>query len=816
MQQPPECYEPTHPPLCRIWKQLSEEMREDRREEAERRERILKTVGARPAGESERAALRRLAKAEDRSTFRRWQNRYREHGFDGLVDSRLPPRPEEVTSEAAREAMCTLRRADPEVSVATIIAHGAKFHDCQVGKSTVKEVLRAAGLARRGGPRSGDRHVGEVRLELAGMRLVEAADVQVGYVSALTKAIVAGVAEAKAPSSSELLPADTGNRDEFGRFESKYNERYRKKAGEALGPGFASVETTRAGKDPERFHLSHVSSEVIERKVWALMVSPLLGNGRWDGIRVARGDLLGELCGYAYMPSTLDLFTRELKFMGMASTWWEVHARIWFEQTKTWGELGGAAVLYIDGTTKGVWTELFSQSSKVSHLGRVMPSLEVVAFHSGYGVPLWQATYSGRAPLVREVPPLLDAFERMLPGAEVGRIVVLDAESNSIPFLKGLESGTPSRGWVTRLRPSWVAGKRIFNRTNYRPYRDGDRIRMGVADFKDPTGPAGAMFRMRVIEIERRSKGTVTYLGASEKLLEQDWSPSALGDLYFDRWPNQEADFRAVNQAVGSKDVHGYGKQLVDNVSVVTELDKLDNEIVQMQSTVDALEVETAAAEKKQNTEQTLLRRHERRMETVTRRIDSAIAGGTPVTPALQRLSTERRSIQKQIARGAARIARGQKIIERSSSRTEAAERGLAERRARHEKLDSRREIFRHDVELDSLFAVLKVALVLLVRFALKEYLGGSSMAPVTFLERLATLPGRVRMMPDIEIVTFDYNTRDPEVMALLATHREAINARRLRTRSGRVLRIEVDPAPSPRRPPPPKARANTIRRFAR
>jgi hypothetical protein len=141
--------------------------------------------------------------------------------------------------------------------------------------------------------------------------------------------------------------------------------------------------------------------------------------------------------------------------------------------------------------------------------------------------------------------------------------------------------------------------------------------------------------------------------------------------------------------------------------------------------------------------------------------------------------------------------------------------RGLAERRARHEKLDSRREIFRHDVELDSLFAVLKVALVLLVRFALKEYLGGSSMAPVTFIERLATLPGRVRMMPDIEIVTFDYNARGPEVMALLAAHREAINARRLRTRSGRVLRIEVDPAPSPRRPPPPKARANTIRRFA-
>lgn len=785
-------------------------MREDRLREAGRRENLLKAVAERPRGESERSAIRRRAEAEDRSTFRRWQSRYRDHGFDGLVDWRLPP-PPEATPEAVKEVMCTLRRADPEVSVPTIIAHVGKFHDYEVGKTKVKEVLRAAGLARRGGPRSGDRHLGEVRLEMAGMKLVEAAGVQTGYVEALSKAMVAQATQTPTPSTS--LPVDTSGRDELGRFKSDYNERYRTKSGEAIGPGFASVETTSAEKDPQRFHLNQVGPEVIERKIWALMVSPLLGNGRWDGIRAARGELLGELCGYAYMPSTLDLFTRELKFLGMASTWWEVHARLWLEQTKAWGEPRGAAVLYIDGTTKAVCTELFSQASKVSQLGRVMPSLEAVAFHSGYGVPLWQVTYSGRAPLVREVPPLLDQLERLLPGAEVGRVVVLDAESNSIPFLKGLESGTPSRSWVTRLRPSWVAGKRIFNRTNYRAYRDGDRIRMGLADFKDP---AGGTFRMRVIEIERRSKGTVTYLGASERLLERDWSPSALGDLYFDRWPKQEADFRAVNQAVGSKDVHGYGKQLVDNVSVVNELDKLQNELVKMQSKTDALQLETAAAKVKHDGEQTLLRRRERRLETVTRGIDSAIARGAPVTPALQRLSTERRSLNKQIARGTASVARGQKSIERSSSRIKTAQRGMEERRSQRETLDQRRQIFRHDVALDSLFAVLKVGLVLLVRFALKEYLGDSSMAPVTFLERLATLPGRMRVMPDLEIVTFDYNTRDPEVMALLATHRDAINARRLRTRSGRVLRIEVEPAPPPRRTPPTGTRGNTIRRFAR
>ena len=443
-----------------------------------------------------------------------------------------------------------------------------------------------------------------------------------------------------------------------------------------------------------------------------------------------------------------------------------------------------------------------------------MPSLEVVAFHSGYGVPLWQVTYSGRAPLVREVPPLLNQLKTVLEGAEVGRIVVIDAESNSIPFLKGLESGTPSRGWVTRLKPSWVEGKKIFNRTNYRPYRDGDRIRTGVADFNDPDG---GTFRMRVVEIERRSKGTVTYLGASTKLPERQWSAVELGDLYFTRWPNQEANFRAVNQAVGSKDVHGYGKQLVDNVSVVTELDELEKEVVRLSATMQKLQSEQVVARQHDQAQKGLHHRRERRLETVTRAIDSVIARGARITPAVQRQSAERKSLQKEIARGAAAQARRLKSIDRVASRLEAANHKMEQRSADRQSLESRRRIFRHDVELDSLFAVLKVAMVLLVTFVLKEYLGDARMAPVTFLERLATLPGRLRLTPELEIVTFDYNTRDPEVMALLATHAQAINARRLRTRSGRVLRIAVDPAPPPRRPPPSAAaRVNTKWRFDR
>ena len=222
-----------------------------------------------------------------------------------------------VDARDGSTAICTLRQADPNFAVVAIIAHVAKHHGYEVGETKVKEVLRAAGLARRGGPPSGAKAVGEVRLELAGMRLVEAASVQTGYVEALTTAMMAQPVATPVPASA--APVDTSGRDELGRFEADYNERFRKKPGDVIGPGFASVETTRASKDPARFHLNQVKPEVLSRKLWALMVSPVLGTGRWDGIRVARGALLGELCGYPYMPSTLDLFTRDLRSMSQTS-----------------------------------------------------------------------------------------------------------------------------------------------------------------------------------------------------------------------------------------------------------------------------------------------------------------------------------------------------------------------------------------------------------------------------------------------------------------------------------------------------------------
>ena len=88
-----------------------------------------------------------------------------------------------------------------------------------------------------------------------------------------------------------------------------------------------------------------------------------------------------------------------------------------------------------------------------------------------------------------------------------------------------------------------------------------------------------------------------------------------------------------------------------------------------------------------------------------------------------------------------------------------------------------------------------------------------------TFLDRLATLPARQQITPNFEIVTFAWNQRDREVMALLEQFRQTINERglRIRIRSDRKLKIQMDPAPPPLRlPTPRKDRCNSTCRFQR
>ena len=190
-----ESFEPTHPELARVWQALGEPARRQRYTDARQRYAVVKLmVASMKSGKAERHALREVAPGTPRSTWRRWKRRYDEHGIDGLFDWRRPAR--SPVPDAVKEAIYTLRRADPSKQVEDIVAHVKEHHGCGISKTTVRRILHKAGLARRRGAPARSKQCGEQRLELGGMKLVEAAAEATGYVDALVDGVVEQLDEA--------------------------------------------------------------------------------------------------------------------------------------------------------------------------------------------------------------------------------------------------------------------------------------------------------------------------------------------------------------------------------------------------------------------------------------------------------------------------------------------------------------------------------------------------------------------------------------------------------------------------------------------
>lgn len=335
-----------------------------------------------------------------------------------------------------------------------------------------------------------------------------------------------------------------------------------------------------------------------------------------------------------------------------------------------------------------------------------------------------------------------------------------------------------------------VEGKPVNNWTSFRPYRDKDRIREGELELR--LGKRDTL-RVRLLEVERHTSGKVVHLAASKLLRLQDWRADEVADLYFARWPNQELDFRAVNQATGLKQARGYGKRLVQNVAVTTELEKVTKRIERAEQRHNK---QIAAVERLQE-------RHNQcaeavsdaaiTCETTERDIDEKLAGDTVDAGVLRRLNSQRRVQQESLEKAQHKQQKTREQIDKAQALAQRTEDRLAVNRDTQDDLTTRREILAHDVELDSIFNVLKVGLTLLITYVLRKMLDNARMAPATFLDRIANLPAWQRVTDTHEFITFKWNRRDPKTMALLVAQCDTINAMQLRTRGGGILHIAVE-----------------------
>lgn len=723
---------------------------------------------------------------------------YRERGFEALIDTRTPR--DQTVSLACRQALQELRIANPRItSTDALVALHAEGITPLPSESTIKREFGRVDERRKyqaqktRGEESECEEVEVVELPFAGGELVLAAEVETGGIAALTSTVRQIADKAHAAAGGQVPEKDTERRDGLGQFTAAYNRARRRGSDEEVASYLRPAAEKAKGRVPTWPRFVHERDQTLDAKMRMLTFGWLVAKTKgWDALRAPDAAGLEPLTGFAYMPSTLAKFVSALSISGAGDPLLHSVARRWHDVArKHFDEPGAMAAIYIDNHVKEVWSSLFTQSGKVSHRNRVMPSITTTYAHTGAGTPMVLSVQSGSAPLAPRLVDLVEEAERII-GGDVERAVVIDAEGSTFDLLESFAK--KQRVLITPLRPSRAPDLELrYSRGSYyRPYRDNDELRIATCTLRHKS--SGRSLELGALLVRREHRVSDTVLLTTGIALGMEGRD--LADIYFRRWPVQENFFKDGVAAVALDEHRGNCGHMVANVAVVTELDRLTARERKDRTALDEIRASSASL----STRAALASKEERsaRASLATRRgrLDAMMKRGEATGAAFARTAAEHHLALVRAEKAEAAAKKARTAVERSEARTAQLEERLAKGTARQKHIEAQRTIRQVDVAQDKILTAAKLTAAQLIAFVLRVYFTAFPMTPAIFASRVFSMRGRKEIGRDAERVIFFENPRDPEINAALRKACECINERGL-TREGRRLTYAVEEPPS-------------------
>jgi len=710
-------------------------------------------------------ALRQAAPDVPWSTFVNWRRRYQTRSgpaWERLLDARVPPTPARIAEEV-RSAARALRVADPHINTEKA-QEGLKalFGEAfTISAASLRRLWSESGLgfAGRGQAGTGVRETVEEYHGGGGLALLLAADIETGATGRLAAAAQAAGAETAA-AQQEVVPAAAeevaGGRDDHGRLTALYNRQWQNERGEGeLDGRYAPDATKRMRRTLETLPTLGMRSSTLRHRLLAMGVIPLLTERRgFAGLEGPAGAWLGVLGGHAYMPATLSKGLAELGLLDVNHALWDTHATTWAGVVQRWTADGAKwlqLVAYVDATQEPYWARRFAKSGKVSRTGKVMPCLTEVAITAGPGVPLLSETWTGTVSLSRELVRLIQRLDDALGRGEVGRLLVMDAEMGTKRLLAALRFQL-RRPFITVIKGMTLRGAKIEPVGEWVGYRTRDEVRelhvafSGAGAVGEEVPEAG--FVLRGVEMRRQGSRAPRTTVMVTDVREDELPTTAVVDAYLSRWPHQEGVFRNRRNGGGLNRSYGYSGEMIQYVALETKLE-------QAKRRVQRSERDLAAA----TNELTVLERPSQQ-------------GGShcPASP--------------------------RELVSAAKNRVRALERSHTQANAQLHRLQTMpRQIFARDTGRDNIMTCLKLNVLMLASFVLREYFGGLKMELRTFIEALVTLPVTVRTSSTRVRYQLHANPRKPQLTARLRDACDTINHRRLKTGKQRIF-YEVIPPP--------------------
>lgn len=646
-------------------------------------------------------------------------------------------------------------------------------------KKTFGVIISVSGVSRaigRLGPqyeRQGNLHKRRRREfnSMGGFEIMVAIAYSVGWPARTTKTISDIVSKLKKTKRYKEAGrhSDPLNR-KGGRFTSGYNKRK-----DVRRSRFSSVIEKRATKNWRSMNLVRDSKGTAERKNIALLSLPVVtSNGRVRSVNAALGYTLKHFCGFNYTQSTISKHLAELKYMGASTYLLQDGARFWSE---LWGNSFADRPLlcyYIDGNTKALWSSMHVRKNKVTMLGRVMGCLEQVFIHDGQGHPIYFETYSGHAPVGEYVLEMLGKIQDVIldvPGKNISvyRALVMDSASNSVRTLRSF-AAQKRYHYITPLDDNQWSERQVVQSEKPSRYHYGDAMLTNLEYEMTDSKEKGYLVRTRAVRIDWDNGKRFILLTSLPPFIDA----SEVVHSYFERWPAQENQFRHKKAVVCLNRIAGYGKTLQDDPKAREKQEKcrvkikdlthiLKEDLSRIGSHEQALAV--LVAKERNERAKTEIRKGKR-------------VGVAKVLKKLKVIGAE--------------ISRHKSAISQTEKNRSKEFRSLRKNQMQWLKLQGKEKIYEADVELDQIMTYYRMGLANLYAYFLKNYCNDTPMTFESLVNRIVSLPAAVDETAEERRIGLQYNSKDKELMRVLAKAIEKINKQNIYGPKGKLMKFSI------------------------
>ncbi|MGP8320366.1 MAG: hypothetical protein ACT6FD_06205, partial [Methanosarcinaceae archaeon] len=397
---------------------------------------------------------------------------------------------------------------------------------------------------------------------------------------------------------------------------------------------------------------------------------------------------------------------------------------------------------------------------KVTMLGRVMNCLEQVFIHDGQGHPIYFQTFNGHADLGKNSLGMMDKISEYLKDTTtlgdqftVNRILILDGGGNGVKTLREL-SGS-NYHFITILDSNQINDRKIKSVSEKKRYDFGDAYLLDCTIELEDSNDKGYIFETRAVQVHwDNGRTSVLITNLSEKIFTMD----DVVKSYFNRWPAQELNFRDMKSGVNIHRVVGYGKKLVDNVTVLEKIERLQRQ-------KNELEWELKyPLDEIRNMEETLqLKINE---ETIYREKSTIKKGIRKLSEhdmqALMSIQKEINSIKRKI-----------KKIEKDYPKQF---KSLNKKKDELARIIDKKKIYSVDVELDQIMTCFKISFANICCYLLDECFNGEKMTLQRLFEVIFDLQGNVRIENGCRNIFIKKNPKQQDIMTNLESALDSIN----------------------------------------